>query len=61
MVKLGLQGFQARRVAFNLGLSGKAFKEMTKFVSCLYKAYDSIDASMFEINPVLKTGIIKLY
>ena len=58
--RLGLQGFQARRVAFNLGLSGKAFKEMTKFVSSLYKAYDSIDASMFEINPVLKLLIIKL-
>ena len=58
--KLGLQGFQARRVAFNLGLSGKAFKEMTKFVSCLYKAYDSIDASMFEINPVLKTSDNKI-
>ena len=58
--KLGLQAFQARRVAFNLGLSGKAFKEMTKFVSCLYKAYDSIDASMFEINPVLKTSDNKI-
>ena len=58
--KLGLQGFQARRVAFNLGLSGKAFKEMTKFVSCLYKAYDTIDASMFEINPVLKTSDNKI-
>ena len=58
--KLGLQSFQARRVAFNLGLSGKAFKEMTKFVSCLYKAYDSIDASMFEINPVLKTSDNKI-
>ena len=58
--RLGLQGFQARRVAFNLGLSGKAFKEMTKFVYSLYKAYDSIDASMFEINPVLKTSDNKI-
>ncbi len=58
--KLGLQGFQARKVAFNLGLSGKAFKEMTKFVFSLYKAYDSIDASMFEINPVLKTSDNKI-
>ncbi|WP_306642163.1 ADP-forming succinate--CoA ligase subunit beta [Sanyastnella coralliicola] len=53
---LGLQGFQARRVAFNLGLSGKAFKDMTKFVFALYKAYLGCDATMFEINPVLKTS-----
>jgi len=53
---LGLQGFQARKIAFNLGLSGKAFKEMTKFVSALYNAYIGCDASMFEINPVLKTS-----
>jgi len=54
--KVGLQGFQARRIAFNLGLSGKAFKEMTKFVFALYKAYVGTDSSMFEINPVLKTS-----
>lgn len=53
---VGLQGFQARRVAFNLGLSGKAFKEMTKFVASLYKAYEGCDSSMFEINPVFKTS-----
>ncbi|MGK0428172.1 MAG: succinyl-CoA synthetase beta subunit, partial [Ulvibacter sp.] len=53
---LGLLGFQARKIAFNLGLSGKAFKEMTKFVSSLYKAYSNSDSSMFEINPVLKTS-----
>ncbi len=53
---LGLQSFQARKIAFNLGLSGKAFKEMTKFVSALYKAYVETDSSMFEINPVLKTS-----
>ncbi len=53
---VGLQGFQARRIAFNLGLSGKAFKEMTKFVSSLYRAYVGCDATMFEINPVLKTS-----
>jgi succinyl-CoA synthetase beta subunit len=52
---VGLMPFQARKIAFNLGLSGDAFKEMTKFVSGLYKAYESIDASLFEINPVLKT------
>jgi succinyl-CoA synthetase beta subunit len=53
---VGLLGFQARRIAFNLGLSGKAFKEMTKFVSALYKAYSHSDSSLFEINPVLKTS-----
>jgi succinyl-CoA synthetase beta subunit len=53
---LGLQGFQARRIAFNLGLTGKAFKEMVKFVSSLYNAYVGSDATMFEINPVLKTS-----
>jgi succinyl-CoA synthetase beta subunit len=53
---LGLQGFQSRRIAFNLGLSGKAFKEMTKFVNALYNAYVGSDATMFEINPVLKTA-----
>lgn len=52
----GLLGFQARRIAFNLGLSGKAFKEMTKFVFALYKAYVNSDSTMFEINPVLKTS-----
>ena len=53
---LGLQSFQARKIAFNLGLSGNAFKEMTKFVQSLYTAYIGIDASLFEINPVLKTS-----
>lgn len=57
---VGLQGFQARKIAFNLGLSGNAFKEMTKFVFALYKAYDSMDASLFEINPVLKTSDNKI-
>lgn len=58
--RVGLQGFQARKIAFNLGLSGNAFKEMTKFVMSLYKAYESIDASLFEINPVLKTSDDKI-
>jgi len=53
--RFGLQGFQARKIAFNLGLSGQAFKEMTKFVDSLYKAFVGIDAAMFEINPVFKT------
>ena len=57
---VGLQAFQARKIAFNLGLSGKAFKEMTKFVFALYKAYEGIDASLFEINPVLKTSDDKI-
>jgi succinyl-CoA synthetase beta subunit len=52
----GLLPFQARRVAFNLGLSGAAMKNMVKFVSALYKAYEGSDASMFEINPVLKAS-----
>ncbi len=57
---LGLQPFQARKIAFNLGLSGIAFKEMVKFVTSLYKAYEGIDASLFEINPVLKTSDTKI-
>ncbi|MEC8535986.1 MAG: ADP-forming succinate--CoA ligase subunit beta, partial [Bacteroidota bacterium] len=56
----GLMPFQARRVAFNLGLSGAAFKDMTKFVSALYMAYTKSDASLFEINPVLKTSDEKI-
>lgn len=57
---VGFQGFQARKIAFNLGLSGEAFKEMTKFVTALYKAYDQSDAALFEINPVLKTSDDKI-
>lgn len=53
---LGLQGFQARKIAFNLGLNGKSMKEMVKFISSLYKAFVGADASLFEINPCLKTG-----
>ena len=56
----GLLPFQARRIAFNLGLSGLAFKEMTKFVTALYTAYVKSDASLFEINPVLKTSDNKI-
>ncbi|MCX2484304.1 ADP-forming succinate--CoA ligase subunit beta [Pedobacter sp. MR2016-24] len=58
--KVGLQAFQARKVAFNLGLSGAAFKDMVKFVTALYKAYDNTDSAMFEINPVLKTSDDKI-
>ncbi len=53
---VGLQGFQSRKVAFNLGLSGQAFKEMTKFISKLYAAFVGSDASLFEINPCLHTA-----
>lgn len=56
----GLLGFQARRIAFNLGLTGKAFKEMTKFVMSLYEAFEKSDSSLFEINPVLKTSDDKI-
>ena len=58
--KVGLTGFQARKIAFNLGLSGAAFKDMTKFVTALYRAYEGADASLFEINPVLKTSDDKI-
>ncbi len=57
---VGLQAFQARKIAYNLGLEGKAVKEMVGFVSALYKAYEGCDASMFEINPVLKTSDNKI-
>ena len=57
---VGLLPFQARQVAFNLGLTGEAQKEMVKFVTALYKAYVSADASLFEINPVLKTSDNKI-
>lgn len=57
---VGIMPFQARRIAFNLGLDGNAFKEMTKFVTALYTAYVESDASLFEINPVLKTSDDKI-
>ena len=53
---LGLRPFQAQKVAFNLGLSGQAFKEMVDFVIKLYAAFVGSDASLFEINPCLKTS-----
>ncbi len=58
--KVGLQGFQMRKIAFNLGLSGVAMKNMTKFVNSVYNAYVGSDSSMFEINPVLKTSDDKI-
>ena len=56
----GMMPFQARKIAFNLGLSGQSFKEMTKFISALYAAYVKSDSSLFEINPVLKTSDDKI-
>ena len=58
--RVGLQGFQARKVAFKLGLEGVAFKEMVKFITSLYNAYIGSDAAQFEINPVLKTSDDKI-
>ncbi len=53
---VGFQPFQARKIAFNLGLEGKAFKEMTVFIARLYQAFVENDAALFEINPCLRTG-----
>ncbi|MDY0199489.1 MAG: ADP-forming succinate--CoA ligase subunit beta [Bacteroidales bacterium] len=53
---MGIQPFQARRIAFNLGLDGKAYSQMVKFITSLYKAYIEYDATLFEINPVFKTS-----
>ncbi|MDK7374382.1 MULTISPECIES: ADP-forming succinate--CoA ligase subunit beta [Weeksella] len=53
---VGLTGFQAANIAFNLGVKGAAYKDMIKFIHALYNAYIGIDASLFEINPVLKTS-----
>jgi succinyl-CoA synthetase beta subunit len=54
--KSGLQPYQARRIAFNLGLTGDAYKNMVKFVHSIYNAYENTDASLLEINPVFKTS-----
>jgi len=56
----GLQGFQARKIAFNLGLSGEAFKSCVKFVTNLYNAYVGLDCGMLEINPLFKTSDEKI-
>jgi succinyl-CoA synthetase beta subunit len=58
--KTGIMPFQTRRIAFNLGLEGAAYKEMTQFVTFIYNAYIDSDASLFEINPVLKTSDNKI-
>jgi succinyl-CoA synthetase beta subunit len=57
---LGLQAFQCRRIAFNLGLSGNAFKEMVAFTAKVYQAFVQSDASLLEINPLLKTSDNKM-
>ncbi|WP_339792728.1 MAG: ADP-forming succinate--CoA ligase subunit beta [Imperialibacter sp.] len=57
---VGLQPFQARKVAFKLGLEGNALKEMVKFIHSLYNAFIGSDSTMFEINPVLKTSDNKI-
>ena len=56
----GLQGFQARKIAFNLGLSGDALKNCVKFVTNLYNAYVVLDCGMLEINPLFKTSDDKI-
>lgn len=56
----GLLGFQARKIAFNLGLKGESFKSCVKFVTNLYKAYVDLDCSMLEINPLFKTSDDKM-
>jgi succinyl-CoA synthetase beta subunit len=57
---MALQGYQARNIAFNLGLSGEAFKNMVKFVTNLYNAYVGLDCSMLEINPLFKSADDKI-
>ena len=52
---IGLQGFQARQLAFGLGFEGKALKQATKFIGALYNAYEESDASLAEINPLVLT------
>ena len=56
-----LQGFQARKIAFNLGLSGEAHKNMVKFVTNLYNAYVGLDCAMLEINPLFKSADDKIF
>jgi len=58
---VGIQPFQARKIAFNLGLEGAAFKEMVNFAQLIYNAYIGVDATLFEINPVIKAADNKIY
>jgi len=57
---LGLQAYQMRRIAFNLGLKGEAFKDMLRFLKGLYDSFINSDAQLLEINPVLKTSDNKI-
>jgi succinyl-CoA synthetase beta subunit len=57
---VGLTDFQARRIAFALGLSGTAYKNGVAFIKKLYDVYAQIDASLLEINPMLKTSDDKI-
>ena len=56
----GLQAFQARKIAFNFGLSGEAFKNCVRLVTNLYNAYIGLECSMLEINPLFKTSDEKI-
>ncbi|TDL99294.1 MAG: ADP-forming succinate--CoA ligase subunit beta [Flavobacteriaceae bacterium] len=56
----GIKAFQCRKIAFNLGLSGDAFKQMVSFIEKIYTMYIKSDASLVEINPVLKTSDDKI-
>lgn len=57
---VGIQSYQARKIAFGLGLSGNAFKSFTSFIMKLYKAYEETDSSMLEINPLIITNDDKI-
>ncbi len=59
--KVGFRIFQARKIAFNLGLTGKAMSEMVQFIMNLYFAFEKIDASLIEINPVVKTSDDRIF
>jgi len=59
--KIGIQFFQARKIAYNLKLTGQAIKEMSKFVMLLYNAFIKCDALLFEINPIIKTSDDKIF
>ncbi len=52
---VGMQGYQARKLAFGLGLEGTQFKNAVKFLLALYNAYEKTDASIAEINPLVVT------
>jgi succinyl-CoA synthetase beta subunit len=53
---IGFCSFQMRNIAFKLGLSGSAFKNMQKFLNGIYETFLGVDAQLLEINPALKTG-----